>query len=148
MNNLPRKLRIQNRRNMEEARAYIEELKGLIGKTDKKSEARIDELSLWFRDHHTPENIALMQDFLEDGVAEVGTEIADIRRQIDDEQYRLLPISYIARKYFGKSHAWLSQRINGTKVRGRVYTLNAEQKQIFNNAMQDLSRFYGSFRIA
>jgi hypothetical protein len=133
---------------MEEARKLIEELKGLIGKTDEQSVARIDEISLWFRDHHTPENIAMMQEFLEEGVAEVGAEIVDIRHQIDDEQYRLLPISYIARKYFGKSHAWLSQRINGTKVRGRVYTLNAEQKQIFNNAMQDLSRFYSTFRIA
>lgn len=133
---------------MEEAKRLIEELKGLIGKTDEASVARMDEISLWFRDHHTPENVALMQEFLDAGVAAVGAEVADIRHQIEDEQYRLLPISYIAKKYFGKSHAWLSQRINGTKVRGHVYTLNAEQKEIFNNAMQDLSQFYGSFRLA
>ena len=54
---------------MEEARILIDELRGLIGKTDKKSEARIDEISLWFRDHHTPENVAMMQEFLEEGVA-------------------------------------------------------------------------------
>lgn len=133
---------------MKEAKRLIEELKGLVGKTDDASVARMDEIALWFRDHHTPENVALMQEFLEDGIAAVGAEVEDIRHQIDDEQYRLLPISYIARKYFGKSHAWLSQRINGTPVRGHVYTLSAEQKQTFNEAMQDLSKFYGSFRLA
>ena len=133
---------------MEEAKTLIKELKRLMGKTDSISLKRMDEISFWFREHNTPTNIKLMQDFLENGVSEVGAEIVDIRHQIEDEDYRLLPLSYIAKKYFGKSHAWLSQRINGTKVRGHVYTLNDEQKAIFNNAMEDLSKFYGSFRLA
>lgn len=133
---------------MEEAKVLVEELKELMPKMDEQSEKRIGEITLWFKEHRSEENDTLLRTFMEDGVAEVGAEIADLRRQIADEDYRLLPLSYIARKYFGKSHAWLSQRINGTKVRGHVYTLNDEQKQVFNNAMQDLSRFYGSFRLA
>ena len=132
---------LKGEKDMEEAKALVEELKELMPKMDEKSEKRIAEITLWFKD-------ALLRTFMEEGVTEVGAEIADIRRQIDDEDYRLLPLSYIAHKYFGKSHAWLSQRINGTKVRGHVYTLNDEQKQVFNNAMQDLSKFYGSFRLA
>ena len=72
---------------MEEAKILIEELKGLIGKTDETSIARMDEISLWFRNHHTPENVALMQEFLETGVAAIGAEVEDIRHQIEDEQY-------------------------------------------------------------
>lgn len=132
---------------MEEARKKIKELRALMDKDDSKSKERRDEIALWFKEHKTQETEELMRQFLEDGVTDIAAEVQDIRRQITDEDYRLLPISYIATKYFGKSHAWLSQRINGTKVRGRVYTLNSEQKQIFNKAMQDLSNFYGSFRL-
>ena len=116
-------------------------------KDDEKSAARRDEIAAWLKSHRTPEVEEAFKEFMEDGLSEIATEVQDIRRQISDEDYRLLPISYIAKKYFGKSHSWLSQRINGTKVRGQSYTLNAEQKEIFNKAMQDLSEFYGSFRL-
>lgn len=133
---------------MEEAKALIKELKELVRKSDAQSEARMREIAKWFRDRKDDAEVQhLYDEFMEDGLAELEVEIEDIRRQISDENYRLLPLSHIAHKYFGKSHAWLSQRINGTKVRGHVYTLNAEQKQIFNDAMQDLAKFYGSFRL-
>ena len=132
---------------MEEARKKIEELRTLMDKDDAVSRERRDGIARWFKEHHTPERAEMLRQFLEDGVSGIAAEVEDIRRQIADEDYRLLPISYIARKYFGKSHAWLSQRINGTKVRGRCYTLNTDQKKIFNQAMQDLSDFYGSFRL-
>ena len=133
---------------MKEAKALVKELKSLMDKTDPQSEARFKEIKNWFGEHKDDETQKIFDDFMEEGLADVEVEIEDIRRQINDEDYRLLPISYIAKKYFGKSHAWLSQRINGTKVRGHVYTLNDEQKRIFNNAMDDLSKFYGSFRLA
>ena len=114
---------------------------------DSCSQKRRDEIALWFKEHRSPENEEIMRSFLQEGITAIAKEVQEIRRQIADDDYRLLPITYIANKYFGKSHAWLSQRINGTKVRGRTYTLSAEQKQIFNQAMQDLSKFYGSFRL-
>ena len=126
----------------------IEELKKLVRLTDEESKRKVDEIAIWFKDHKDPESQELFDRFMTDGLEEIEVEIADIRRQIEDEDYRLLPISYIAKKYFGKSQSWLSQRINGTKVRGHVYTLNDEQKKIFNTAMEDLSKFYGSFRLA
>ena len=126
----------------------IEELKKLVRLTDEESKRKVDEIAIWFKDHKDPESQELFDRFMTDGLEEIEVEIADIRRQIEDEDYRLLPISYIAKKYFGKSQSWLSQRINGTKVRGHVYTLNDEQKKTFNTAMEDLSKFYGSFRLA
>lgn len=133
---------------MEQAKVLIKELKGLMGKSDVKSEERRSEIFAWFKEHDDEESQALFDKFMDEGICEIEAEVADIRKQIEDEDYRLLPLSYIARKYFNKSHAWLSQRINGIPVRGHVYTLNAEQKQTFNRAMDDLSKFYGSFRLA
>ena len=132
---------------MEETKQLLEELKALMKKDDEESTARRDEISEWLKNHRSPEVEEAFKEFMEEGLAEISSEVQDIRRQIADEDYRLLPISYIAKKYFGKSHAWLSQRINGTKVRGKSYTLNSEQKEIFNKAMQDLSTFYCSFRL-
>lgn len=71
-----------------------------------------------------------------------------LRSQISEDVYKLTPWSYIAREYFGKSVSWLTQRINGYPVRGRVYTLNSEQKQTLNRAMADIGKIIGSYRFA
>ena len=77
----------------------------------------------------------------------IDGDIATIRQQLGN-RYDILPMAYIAEHYFGKSRAWLYQRINGHKVRGKVYTLNEEQKRTFNEACQDLAKEIGSFRLA
>lgn len=59
----------------------------------------------------------------------------------------ILPISYIARTYFGKSSAWLQQRLYGYKVRGKVYKLSEKDLCTFNNALQDISKRIGSLVI-
>ena len=64
------------------------------------------------------------------------------------EMKEIVPISYIARNYFGKSTAWLQQRIYGYKVRGRVYTLSEQDRLIFNNAIHDICNKLGSLSIA
>lgn len=132
---------------MEEIQSLINELKSLMPKDDAQSAARRDEICTWFKENKSPEAEKAFKAFLEEGFNEIGSSIADLRRQISDEDYRIIPISYIAEKYFHKSHAWLSQRLNGTKVRGKSYSLNAEQKNIFNNAMQDIAMKFGSFRL-
>ena len=64
------------------------------------------------------------------------------------EMKEIVPVSYIARHYFGKSAAWLQQRIYGYKVRGRVYTLNEKDRQTFNDAIRDICEKLGSLSIA
>lgn len=63
------------------------------------------------------------------------------------ELKQAIPLSYIAEHYFKKSASWLSQRINGTPVRGKVYTLNGEQKEIFNRAMREIGEMIKSYRL-
>ena len=70
-----------------------------------------------------------------------------IREQMN-EIIDLIPISYIAKNYFGKSRAWLYPRINGYRVRGRVYTLNDKEIETFNKALKDISNKIGSLSVS
>lgn len=69
-----------------------------------------------------------------------------IREQMK-EVVDLVPIAYIAKNYFGKSRAWLYQRINGYKVRGRVYTLNDKEVEVFNKALKEIGNKIGSLAV-
>lgn len=132
---------------MEDIGKLLAELKGLMGKEDEKSEARRNEIALWVREHRNPEVEAAWDRFMDEGLSEIGRAVENIRHQID-HNYDIIPMSYVARHYFGKSQSWLAQRINGYEVRGKVYTLNEAQKAIFNAAMQDLSKQFGSIHIS
>lgn len=132
---------------MEDIGKLLAELKGLMGKEDEKSEVRRNEIALWVREHRNPEVEAAWDRFMDEGLSEIGRAVENIRHQID-HNYDIIPMSYVARHYFGKSQSWLAQRINGYEVRGKVYTLNEAQKAIFNAAMQDLSKQFGSIHIS
>lgn len=69
-----------------------------------------------------------------------------IREQMKDI-INLVPLSYIAQTYFGKSRAWLYQRINGYKVRGKVYSLNDKEIEIFNRALKDIGTKIASLSV-
>lgn len=132
---------------MEGIETILQEYDSLAGKTDAASEARKNEIIAWLED-----NADDVRDdakaFVNAKLEGIESDVAALRSRISDEDYRLLPLSYIAKKYFGKSSAWLSQRLNGTLVRGKAYTLNDEQKRIFNNALQDISLRIGSLHLA
>lgn len=51
-----------------------------------------------------------------------------------------ISFSYIAKKYFGKSRAWLMQKLNGNKVNGKQASFTEGEKQQFREALQDLSK--------
>ena len=137
---------------MEEIRKVMEEFKSLAGLNDAVSESRREELANWLVAHkqgHEEEIDA----FLEQWLCEMEADNEDIklqalREQLDDQAYKLIPWSFIAKQYFGKSVAWLTQRINGYPVRGKVYTLNEEQKATLNRALSDIGNLIGSYRIA
>lgn len=137
---------------MEEAKKLIEELKRLMMKNDSESIERANEIMDWFKSQ--PADIQKVLDgFLIDDMGFVDKFLDDTRQKIIAEQMagelkRVLPLSFIAEHYFKKSASWLSQRINGTPVRGKVYTLNAAQKETFNRAMSEIGQWIGSFRIA
>lgn len=130
----------------------LEELKQLTGLDDDVSEARKKELTEWLEANKAG-NEQQIDKFMDEWLNEMETDVEDIkqqalRQQLTDEAYKLIPWSYIARQYFGKSLSWLTQRVNGYTVRGRVYTLNEEQKQTLNRALTEIGATIGSYRFA
>lgn len=126
----------------------LKELKTLMGDTTPEGETRKKELIDWITAHRTSEDAERLSAFVYEGLDTATAELSamrdTLRSQIDADKYRLLPISYIAERYFGKSKSWLSQRLNGSRVRGKSYTLNAQQKAVFNAAVQDIAKQIGS----
>lgn len=139
---------------MKDFQEKLNELKSVMGKEDAQSQARFAELAAELKSASlTDEEQAAFNEWYRTGMDELGRELdrieqkASIREQLEGTM-ELIPISYIAKHYFGKSASWLYQRINGNKVRGRVYTLNDEQKATFNDALQDIAKQIRSFSIA
>lgn len=129
------------------------EYKSLAGKSDTASETRKKEIRAWAEAHKDEIPKEEMKKFMDSWLDEIGEDVADIKHQalkeqLDKEAYHMIPLKVVAEKYFGKSAAWLTQRLSGTPVRGKVYTLNAEQKKIFNGAMKDIGNTIGSIRLA
>ena len=137
---------------MDSIKKAIEEYKSLTGREDTVSKTRMAELATWLSNNkhsHEQEIEQLMDGWLNELAADVeDIKQEALRQQLTDEAYKLIPWSYIAKNYFGKSLSWLTQRVNGHPVRGRVYTLNAEQKATLNRALSEVGTLIGSYRIA
>lgn len=127
----------------------LKEMKPLMGTGNPEERERLDALMAELNDRKlTEEEKAFAQTWWNSGVEEIKQDITALRQQIEEDDYKLIPMSYIAKHYFGKSASWLYQRINGNKVGGRQYTLNEEQKATFNRALQDIAKRISSFSIA
>ena len=84
---------------------------------------------------------------LEKGVIEFDEGMRKIIEEADEKIFRAklgdlpeaLSLSYIAKKYFGKSRGWLMQKVNGNKVNGKIAVFTDEERLVFRKALQDLS---------
>lgn len=120
-----------------------------MGTESPEERVRLDALAEELKGRQlTPEEQETAKKWWGQGVDEIKEGAESIRRQLREEDYKLLPLAYIAKHYFNKSRVWLYQRINGYPVRGKVYTLSDSEKAIFNNAVQEISKKIGSVRIA
>ena len=138
---------------MSRSEELLKEAELLMREQPEGADGRIGEIVKELEATDSPEQRKMVSDMLnrqmnvtEKNLMDIGREL--MREQIDDELYRLIPWSYIARTYFHKEPSWLHQRINGSPVRGKVYTLNEEQKQTLNHALADVGQKIGSYRFA
>lgn len=70
-----------------------------------------------------------------------------LRERLND----ILPavsVSYIAKNYFGKTRAWLHQRINGSMVNGHPARLNAEECKTLEFALKDIGHKLSSANVS
>lgn len=91
-------------------------------------------------------------DFIMNSYTDLGIELQDVDKAITIQEQlgpikEIVSLSYIAKNYFGKSAAWLQQRIYGYKVRGKIYRLSHKDIDTLNNALQDISKKIGSIVI-
>ena len=132
---------------MTETEKKLQEYESLIGVEGPEADKKRDEIVSWLETQGDDGARDAAEKLIMRNLKRIDGEILTIRQQLGDV-YDLLPISYIAEHYFGKSSSWLYQRINGYKVRGHVYTLNEEQKQTLNRALAEIGKFIGSYRFA
>ena len=159
---------------MRSVQDILAEMKPLMGSLDAEARKKLDALEEELKAlQMTTEDKAIAKVWYEEGLCEtkenayeLGVKAAVLQiifllirmypsREIvsspDREQLKevtdILPLSYIAKNYFGKSAAWLYQRINGNKVRGKVYTLNREEVDTFNRALKEIGNKISSLSI-
>ena len=125
----------------------LNELKPLMGSTNPIERQRFEQLMAELTNREvSEEEKEMIGDFYQSGLKEVKDDIVHLRDRIGTD-YDLLPLAYIAEKYFKKTRSWLYQRLNGYSVRGKVYTLNSAEKDIFNQAVQDIAKRISSVHI-
>lgn len=82
-------------------------------------------------------------EFVGSRIAKLTADVEDIHRDAVKLQLGeisdMVNLSYIAKTYFKKSRAWLSQRINGNSVNGRPCRFTPDELVTFNGALRDMS---------
>lgn len=104
----------------------------------------------------SPEEVALIQEYMDqcaegiirdlDQTIAYSHRVLTVKEQLK-EVSEIVSMKYIAEHYFNKSAAWLSQRINGTSVRGQVYGLKEKDIETLNYALHDIGKKLGSFTL-
>ena len=62
-----------------------------------------------------------------------------VARQLMGDIPDAISFSYIAKKYFGKSRAWLMQKVNGNTVNGKKASFTESEREKFKTALLDIS---------
>ena len=131
----------------------LKELRELFNNMTPEKEEEYKARFLSIQERYTsPDDAEAIGDFIMDNFKYMNQEIEELDRMITIQEQlakdkEIIPIAYIARTYFGKSTAWLQQRLYGYKVRGKVYKLSDKDLNTFNNALQDISKRIGSLVI-
>lgn len=60
------------------------------------------------------------------------------------EAAKVISMSYIAQKYFGKTRSWLSHKLNGDIVNGKPSAFTEEEMNTLKFAFNDISKMIGS----
>lgn len=69
------------------------------------------------------------------------TESSVLRQSIELKENDLMNVlngAYIARRFFGKSRSWFSQRLNHATVNGKPAEFSADERKILSQALTTL----------
>ena len=60
----------------------------------------------------------------------------------------MVSMAYIAKTYFGKTRAWLTQRMNGNVVNGKIAQFSSEELITLRGALMDMSQKFSSLSLS
>lgn len=99
----------------------------------------------------TPEDEAAIEEFIVRQLEEIEEDVAEMEemtyRLQMGEVLEIVNLSYIAKKYFGRTQSWLSQRINGCIVNGKKATFTESEINTLNSALSDIANILGSHSV-
>ena len=139
--------------NMEKLKDELKKLQELLNNPTPENEAMYQNKFIEIKNKFTSkEDANIIADFILNGYREVNEELKEIEHEISvrkqlEEVKDVISLSYIAKKYFGKSRQWLNNRINGCIVNGKPCKFSEEEKERLNYALSDISNLLGSIRI-
>lgn len=99
----------------------------------------------------TPEDEAAIEEFIARQLEDIEEDVAEMEemtyRLQMGEVLEIVNLSYIAKKYFGRTQSWLSQRINGCIVNGKKATFTESEINTLNSALSDIANILGSHSV-
>lgn len=130
--------------NREQINQELEALKSkfMLIDTDEERKVFRDEVEAFANSKSDEEKQLISEAFIKganEACARADKLIDDVLRNKLDSIYESVSWSYIARTYFNKSRAWLSQRINGLMIHGKEAQFTHEEKQTLLQALRDIS---------
>ena len=99
----------------------------------------------------TPEDEAAIEEFISSQLGSIEEDVTEMeemtyRLQLG-EVLEIVNLSYIAKKYFGRTQSWLSQRINGCTVNGKKAAFTESEISTLNLALSDIANILGSHSV-
>lgn len=124
-------------------------LRPFMGTESEEFYTRVERIA---RTYTSEEDKKLIAGFMDENLNQIDRELAELEEkclklQLQDVS-EMISLSFIARKYFGKTKEWLYQRINGNVVNGKPCRFTREELDKFNYALKDISEKIGSLRLS
>ena len=105
----------------------------------KERQARLDAMTAQDRKAYLAVTEKALQETVKEAQRYVERAEDTLLRDKLGEIPEVISLSYIAKKYFGKSRNWLYQRINGYLVNGKPARFTDEEREKFVAAINDIS---------
>ncbi|MCE8736724.1 DUF5053 domain-containing protein [Bacteroides fragilis] len=127
----------------------LQALRPLFGTESEEYYSRVENIA---KKYTTDEDKKEINAFMTELLNDIGDEMDQVKQdciklQLQDVS-EIISIAWIAKTYFGKTKNWLYQRINGNIVNGKACRFTDEEIDIFNRALQDISKKIGSLNIS
>jgi len=111
-----------------------EEKAALLARCDARYNEMSEEQKIAFRGMCKDAVQRIYDDVMDDKAAEMTAQLREQLKTLAPA----LSLGYLAKTYFGKSSAWLYQRLNGNVVNGKAAHFTCEEIKTFKAALADL----------